>query len=158
MQSLSQEIQAKTSAVNEDAPAGSRPDGSGKFVILAVDDSATVRKLVKLTLTRAGFEVIEAEDGVAALNILATQIPDLILSDVNMPKLNGYKLCSFVKKHERTMNIPVVMLSGKDGVFNKMRGKMNGCDDFIVKPFDATELVAKVREHLKPQVVNASAT
>ena len=65
-----------------------------------------------------------------------------------MPKLNGYKLCNFVKKHERTQHIPVVMLSGKDGPFDKMRGKMNGCDDFIVKPFESADLVNKVREHI----------
>ena len=125
---------------------------SKKPVVLAVDDSPTVRKLVALTLTRAGFEVIEAEDGVEALNILASTRPNIVLSDINMPKLNGYKLCKFVKKHERTSDIPVVMLSGKDGVFDKMRGKLCGCDDFLSKPFEASALVAKVREHISTGV------
>ena len=119
-----------------------------KPLILAVDDSPTVRKLVALTLSSQGFEVITAADGIEALTILSEQLPDLILSDINMPKLNGYKLCKFVKKHERTQSIPVVMLSGKDGVFDKMRGKMNGCNDFIAKPFESAELVAKVRQNL----------
>ena len=74
-------------------------------------------------------------------------MPDIILSDVNMPRLDGYKLCRFVKKHERTKHIPVVMLSGKDGVFDKLRGKMFGCGDYITKPFDSADLVEKVRMH-----------
>ena len=80
--------------------------------------------------------------------MLAEQQPDLILCDINMPRLGGYKLCKFVKKHERTKSIPVIMLSGKDGVFDKMRGKMSGCDDFIGKPFMAADLIAIVQYHL----------
>ncbi len=130
---------------------GSTPTKPGKAripLVLAVDDSPTVRKLVSLTLASDGFEVITASDGVEALNILAERLPDIILSDITMPKLNGYKLCKFVKKHERTKSIPVVMLSGNEGVFDKMRGKMSGCDDYICKPFESAELIKKVREHL----------
>ena len=144
---LSGEVQLP-SAEDEDGESSNLETGPRKFVVLAVDDSPTVRKLVSMTLSREGFEVVEAENGVEALNILANRHPDIILSDINMPKLNGYKLCKFVKKHERTMDIPVVMLSGKDGVFDKMRGKLNGCDDFISKPFESAALVAKVKEHL----------
>ena len=121
---------------------------AGKQKILVVDDSPTIRKLITLTLGGEGYEVITAEDGVNALNVLAETMPDMILTDINMPKLNGYKLCNFVKKHERTKSIPVVMLSGRDGVFDKMRGKMNGCDDFIAKPFESADLIAKVGEVL----------
>lgn len=146
VQEVQQEIQSiennNTTTISDDARS------SKKQLVLAVDDSPTVRKLVSLTLTREGFEVITAVDGIEALNILSERLPDIILSDINMPKLNGYKLCKFVKKHERTQSIPVVMLSGKEGVFDKMRGKMNGCDDFITKPFESAELVAKVREIL----------
>ncbi len=138
-----QEVQFdETVNQNPDPPSGKRP------VVLAVDDSPTVRKLVSLTLEEQGFDVLVAADGIEALNILASRLPDIILSDINMPRLNGYKLCRFVKKHERTASIPVVMLSGKDGVFDKMRGKLSGCDDFIAKPFEAADLVAKVIEHL----------
>lgn len=146
VQEVQQEIQSiennNTTTISDDARS------SKQQLVLAVDDSPTVRKLVSLTLTREGFEVITAVDGIEALNILSERLPDIILSDINMPKLNGYKLCKFVKKHERTQSIPVVMLSGKEGVFDKMRGKMNGCDDFITKPFESAELVAKVREIL----------
>lgn len=139
-----EEIENEPEAVDE-IPAF---DPDREYVVLAVDDSPTIRKLVALTLEEQGFKVISAADGIEALNILADQLPDLILSDINMPRLGGYKLCKFIKKHERTASIPVVMLSGKDGVFDKMRGKMSGCDDFIAKPFEAAELVAKVREHI----------
>ena len=100
-----------------------------------------------MTLERQGFEVIAAADGVEALTVLSEQLPDVILSDINMPRLGGYQLCKFVKKYERTKHIPVIMLSGKDGVFDKMRGKMAGCNDYIVKPFESNDLVAKVRQH-----------
>ena len=119
-----------------------------KPMVLAVDDSPTIRKLVSLTLSRAGFEVMTAEDGIEALSILAEQRPEIVLSDINMPRLGGYRLCKFIKNHERTKSIPVVMLSGNDGVFDKMRGKLSGCDDFISKPFEAADLIAKIQQHL----------
>ena len=100
-----------------------------------------------MTLEREGFEVITAADGLEALQLLSEHMPDIILSDVNMPRLDGYKLCRFVKKHDRTKHIPVVMLSGKDGVFDKLRGKMFGCGDYITKPFETADLVEKVRLH-----------
>jgi CheY-like chemotaxis protein len=121
---------------------------SRKLIVLAVDDSPTVRKLVSLTLKREGFEVITADDGVEALQVLGETLPDIILTDINMPKLGGYKLCKFIKKHDRTKSIPVIMLSGKDGVFDKMRGKINGADDYMVKPFKTDELIAKVNQFL----------
>ncbi|MEM9587805.1 MAG: response regulator, partial [Planctomycetota bacterium] len=78
----------------------------------------------------------------------AQQCPDLILSDINMPKLGGYQLCKLVKKHERTRDIPVIMLSGKDGVFDKLRGTMVGCSDYVTKPFESNELIEKVRQYV----------
>lgn len=115
--------------------------------MLAVDDSPTIRKLVGLTLEREGFEVITACDGLEAVQLLSEHMPDIILSDVNMPRLDGYKLCRFVKKCDRTKHIPVIMLSGKDGVFDKLKGKMFGCGDYVTKPFESAELIEKVRFH-----------
>ena len=123
-------------------------DADAKPVVMIVDDSRTVRKLVQITLTRTGYDVMEAEDGVEALNAIAARRPDLILSDINMPKLDGYQLCKLVKKHDRTKDIPVVMLSGKDGVFDKLRGTMAGSDDFISKPFESDDLCRKVAQYL----------
>ena len=132
---------------DETSGSDSNSTSDKKPVVLAVDDSPTIRKLVSMTLSREGFEVITAADGLEALQILSEQIPDIILSDVNMPRLDGYKLCRFVKKHDRTKHIPVVMLSGKDGVFDKLRGKMFGCGDYITKPFESADLIEKVRLH-----------
>ena len=134
---------AETSSVQQ-APT---ENAEQRPIVLAVDDSPTIRKLLTMTLERQGFEVIAAADGVEALTVLSEQLPDVILSDINMPRLGGYQLCKFVKKYERTKHIPVIMLSGKDGVFDKMRGKMAGCNDYIVKPFESNDLVAKVRQH-----------
>ena len=154
---IEQEIQAEIAELSDEvqevvaeapkAPEAASSDSSDSVLILAVDDSPTIRKLVSLTLEREGFEVITACDGLEAVQLLSEHMPNLILSDVNMPRLDGYKLCRFVKKCERTKHIPVVMLSGKDGVFDKLRGKMFGCGDYITKPFESAELIEKVRLH-----------
>ncbi len=144
---LSDDVREIVADVAPATPTETATGENSKPLVLAVDDSPTILKLVTMTLTREGFEVITAADGLEALQVLAEQLPDIILSDVNMPRLDGYKLCRFVKKHERTKHIPVVMLSGKDGVFDKLRGKMFGCGDYITKPFESNDLVEKVRQH-----------
>lgn len=142
-------VEAPTEAAEVTAePAGTQP------TVMIVDDSPTIRKLVSMTLSRNGFNVVAANDGVEALKILAEQRPDIILSDINMPRLGGYQLCKFVKKHARTKLIPVLLLSGKDGVFDKMRGKMAGCNGYITKPFESADLVHQVRR----QLLSATAT
>ena len=146
---LSEEIQEVVAETPDEPaePIAPAPSTSGKTLVLAVDDSPTIRKLVSLTLEREGFEVITACDGLEAVQLLSDHMPDIILSDVNMPRLDGYKLCRFVKKCDRTKHIPVIMLSGKDGVFDKLRGKMFGCGDYVTKPFESSELIEKVRLH-----------
>lgn len=124
-------------------------------VIVAVDDSATVRKLVSLTLEKIGYKVFTAEDGMNAVDVIAKTNPGLVLLDINMPRLNGYQLCKLIKKHERTRTIPVIMLSGKDGVFDKLRGTLVGCDDYITKPFESSELARKVAAYLPLPVTSA---
>jgi twitching motility two-component system response regulator PilG len=126
----------------EVAPSDGRP------LVMVVDDSPTVRKLVSLTLERRGYRVVSAFDGVAAIKELGTCRPNLILLDINMPRLDGYRLCKLIKKHEATQNIPVVMLSGKDGMFDKLRGRLVGCSDYITKPFEADALTHKVAKYL----------
>lgn len=122
------------------------PD-SGSTVLI-VDDSPTVRKLVTLTLEKQGYRVISACDGVAAIREMAAHVPNLVLLDINMPRLDGYKLCKLIKKHDTTRNIPVVMLAGKDGMFDRLRGRLVGCSDYIAKPFDSTALLSKVHDYL----------
>ena len=128
-------------------PAAVHNPGEGVSV-LVVDDSPTVRKLVTMTLEKNGFTVGAAPDGVVALKSIAEMKPRLILLDITMPRLGGYQLCKLIKKHESTKHIPVIMLSGKDGMFDKVRGKFVGCDDYITKPFDPEELVSKVTTQL----------
>jgi twitching motility two-component system response regulator PilG len=119
-----------------------------KGTVLVVDDSPTVRKIVTMTLEADGYEVVTAEDGVDATKVLVNFSPNLILLDINMPRMGGYKLCKLVKSHPDTSGIPVVMLSGKDGLFDKLRGKLVGCDEYISKPFESEELLKCVREHI----------
>jgi twitching motility two-component system response regulator PilG len=116
--------------------------------ILAVDDSPTVRKLISITLEKHGFRVITAEDGMTALQFLSADPPGLVLTDINMPRLDGYQLCKLIKKHEKTRSIPVIMLSGKDGMFDKLRGRLVGCNDYITKPFESAEIIKKVSSYL----------
>lgn len=116
--------------------------------VLVVDDSPTVRKLVTMTLEKNGYRVVSSYDGVAAIREIAEHNPALILMDVNMPRMDGYQLCKLVRKHEATRHIPVLMLSGKDGVFDRLRGKMVGCSGYVPKPFVPEELVQAVGEHI----------
>lgn len=116
--------------------------------ILVVDDSPTVRKLVAMTLEKRGYRVATAFDGVAAIKEIAAQNPSLILMDVNMPRLDGYQLCKLVKKHDSTRHIPVIMLSGKDGMFDRLRGKLVGCTGYITKPFVPEALIETVERYL----------
>ena len=131
-----------SSTVIEPAKAGE------KLTILTVDDSPTIRKLLAMTLEREGFDVVQAQDGVEALVKMSECNPAMILSDINMPRLDGYKLCKFVKKHAKTKHIPVIMLSGKDGVFDKLRGRMSGCDGYLTKPFESKDLLEKIRSFI----------
>ncbi len=116
--------------------------------ILIVDDSSTICKLVSMTLARQDYEVIVAVDGIDALAKLNEELPDLILLDITMPRMDGYQVCKVVKGNSETADIPVVMLSGKDGFFDKVRGRMVGATDYITKPFEPQELVKVVRRHL----------
>ncbi len=133
---------------NGPRPQPARIKSSDTRTVLVVDDSPTVRKLVEMSLERNGFRVVHAFDGVAAIKEIARQNPSLILMDVNMPRLDGYQLCKLVKKHETTRHIPVVMLISKEGVFDKLKGRLVGCSGYIAKPFSPEELVVAVEQFL----------
>lgn len=145
MQPTQTDVESLTSSFN---PPTRDISADGRPLVMVVDDSPTVRKLVSLTLERRGYRVISAFDGVAAIKELGSCRPDLILLDINMPRLDGYRLCKLIKKHEATQTIPVVMLSGKDGMFDKLRGRLVGCSDYITKPFEADALSQKVAKYL----------
>lgn len=145
VQEASTDVEALAKSFN---PPTADSSADGRPLVMVVDDSPTVRKLVSLTLERRGYRVISAFDGVAAIKELGSCRPDLILLDINMPRLDGYRLCKLIKKHEATQSIPVVMLSGKDGMFDKLRGRLVGCSDYITKPFEADALTHKVAKYL----------
>ncbi len=112
-----------------------------KGTILAVDDSPTVRKLVSITLERHNYRVLSAVDGMGALSKLNDELPDLILLDITMPRMDGYQLCKIIKDNPNTAHIPVVMLSGNDGIFDKMRGRIAGATAYLTKPFNPDKLL-----------------
>jgi len=117
-------------------------------VILVVDDSPTVCKIVQVILTKMGCRVVIAEDGLEALVKIEDEKPDLILLDIMMPHMDGYQVCSLIKKKPHYKHIPVVMLSGKDGFFDKVRGRLAGSTGYITKPFQPDVLTETVEKHL----------
>jgi twitching motility two-component system response regulator PilG len=117
-------------------------------IVLVVDDSPTVRKIVQLTLQRENIYVVTASDGLSALAAVADAQPDLILLDIMLPRMDGYKICNIVRKNMAYRDVPIIMLSGKDTVFDKMKGKLVGANDYITKPFDSNDLVRIVKRHL----------
>ena len=113
----------------------------GAAKVLVVDDSATIRRSAEVFLRQGGYEVMLAEDGFAALSKIASQRPDLVFCDVLMPRLNGYQTCTILKQSADFANIPVVMLSSKDGIFDKARGKIAGAASYLTKPFGKQDLL-----------------
>ena len=126
-------------------------------VVLVVDDSPTVRKIVQLTLQRERIHVVTAGDGLSALAAVADEQPDLILLDIMLPRMDGYNICQVVRRNSAFRDMPIIMLSGKDGLFDKMRGKLAGSTEYITKPFDSAELVQTVKRHLNSAVVRERA-
>ena len=116
--------------------------------VLVVDDSPTVRKIVQMTLQREHIRVITAGDGLSALTSVADELPALILLDIQLPRMDGYTICQIVRKNSQFRAIPIIMLSGKDGLFDKMRGRLAGSTEYLTKPFDSVELVQTVKKHL----------
>jgi CheY-like chemotaxis protein len=126
------------------------PDKKGqenRGSVLIVDVSPTVRKIMRISLERAGYKVVSASDGMQALARLNEVIPDLIFVDIRLPHMDGYQLCKVIKSHGLTKEVPVVMLSGKAGVLDKMKIKMAGASDLITKPFGSADLVGAVEKY-----------
>jgi twitching motility two-component system response regulator PilG len=121
----------------------------GRRIILVVDDSPTIQKVVAVTLEAHGHEVVTASDGMEALSKLRTLKPDLVLLDITMPHMDGYQLCRIMRSNDITRNVPIVMLSGKDGLFDKMRGRMAGAASYITKPFAPSALPPLIDKYCK---------
>ena len=114
--------------------------------IMLIDDSRTIRRSAETMLSKEGCEVITANDGFEALALIHKHEPDMIFVDIMMPRLDGYQTCAIIKNNERFKNVPVVMLTSKDGLFDKARGRIVGSDHYLTKPFTRDELLAAVRQ------------
>jgi twitching motility two-component system response regulator PilG len=116
------------------------------FKVLVIDDSNTIRRSAEIFLKQGGHEVILAEDGFDALAKVNDCQPDLIFCDILMPRLDGYQACAIIKRNPKFADVPIVMLSSKDGVFDKARGRMVGAQDYLTKPFTKDQLLHAVQE------------
>jgi twitching motility two-component system response regulator PilG len=123
--------------------------GSGNLAglkVMVIDDSRTIRKSAETMLGREGCEVLTADDGFEALSLIHKHHPDMIFVDIMMPRLDGYQTCAIIKNNERFRATPVIMLTSKDGLFDKARGRIVGSDHYLTKPFTKDELLETVRE------------
>lgn len=118
--------------------------------VMIIDDSNTIRRSAELFLKQFGCEVILAEDGFDALAKISSHLPDVIFVDIMMPRLDGYQTCSLIKRNSRFKSTPVIMLSSKDGLFDRARGRMVGSDQYLTKPFTQESLVDAVKTYAKP--------
>ncbi len=114
--------------------------------VLVIDDSNTIRRSAEIFLKQGGHDVMLAEDGFDALAKVNDYQPQLIFCDILMPRLDGYQTCAIIKRNVKYSNVPIVMLSSKDGVFDKARGRMVGAQDYLTKPFTKDQLLQAVRQ------------
>ncbi|HQY10288.1 MAG TPA: response regulator [Burkholderiaceae bacterium] len=117
--------------------------------ILVIDDSNTIRRSAEIFLKQGGCEVVLAEDGFDALAKVSDHRPDLIFCDILMPRLDGYQTCAIIKRNPQFASVPVIMLSSKDGLFDKARGRMVGSEDYLTKPFTKDQLLRAVQQYCR---------
>ena len=115
---------------------------------MIIDDSNTIRRSAEIFLVQAGCQVVLAEDGFDALAKIADHQPQVVFCDIMMPRLDGYQTCSLIKKNARFKATPVIMLSSKDGLFDKARGRIVGSEQYLTKPFTREELLGAIRRHV----------
>ncbi len=115
--------------------------------IMVIDDSSTIRRSAEIFLGQVGYQVILAEDGFAALAKINDYHPDLIFCDILMPRLDGYQTCALIKKSAKFRDTPVIMLSSKDGLFDRARGSIVGSNEYLTKPFTKDSLLKTVRNY-----------
>jgi twitching motility two-component system response regulator PilG len=131
-----------------DIEASGAPAAGAK--VLVIDDSNTIRRSAEIFLRQGGHEVVLAEDGFDALSKVNDHTPQLIFCDILMPRLDGYQTCAIIKRNPRFAHVPVIMLSSKDGLFDKARGRMVGSEEYLTKPFTKEQLLRAV-EQFSPQ-------
>jgi CheY-like chemotaxis protein len=151
---------AVVQATDATTPVAEKPKpasyGSSRKTVMIVDDSPTIRKILGLTLERAGYKVVAEPDGESAIERLVQVVPDMILLDIAMPKIDGYEVCKRIKQDPRTKAVPVVMLSGKGALFDKVKGHMAGATEYLTKPFETPAVLAVVANYCEKtaEVVN----
>ena len=123
--------------------------GGSNVKVMVIDDSQTIRRTAETLLTKEGYTVVTAADGFEALAKVADHQPDIIFIDIMMPRLDGYQACALIKSNARYKQTPVIMLSSKDGLFDRARGRIVGSDEYLTKPFTRDELLGAVRAHVK---------
>lgn len=123
------------------------PSNLAGINVMVIDDSKTIRRTAESLLTKAGCAVVTAVDGFEALAKIADHKPDLIFIDIMMPRLDGYQACALIKGNPSFRKIPVIMLSSKDGLFDRARGRLVGSDKYLTKPFTKDELIGAVTAH-----------
>ncbi|MFT4198479.1 MAG: twitching motility response regulator PilG [Pseudoxanthomonas sp.] len=116
--------------------------------VMVIDDSKTIRRTAESLLKREGCEVVTATDGFEALAKIADQQPQIIFVDIMMPRLDGYQTCALIKNNQIFRSTPVIMLSSKDGLFDKARGRIVGSEQYLTKPFTREELLDAIRTHV----------
>ncbi|MEK6668368.1 MAG: response regulator [Aquabacterium commune] len=121
-----------------------KPQAPATTKVLVIDDSNTIRRSAEIFLKQGGYEVVLAEDGFDALSKVNDHAPDVIFCDILMPRLDGYQTCAIIKRNPRFARTPVIMLSSKDGLFDKARGRMVGSQDYLTKPFTKDQLLQAV--------------
>ena len=130
---------------SEAIESGSKPLSSLKVMI--IDDSKTIRKSAETLLNKEGCNVLTAEDGFEALAKIAEHKPDLIFVDIMMPRLDGYQTCTLIKNNRQFRDTPVIMLTSKDSIFDKARGRIVGSEEYLTKPFTRDDLLQAVNRH-----------
>ncbi len=124
--------------------------------VLVIDDSNTIRRSAEIFLRQGGHEVVLAEDGFDALAKVNDHVPQIVFCDILMPRLDGYQTCAIIKRNPRFAHVPVIMLSSKDGLFDKARGRMVGAEDYLTKPFTKEQLLRAV-EQFRPSAASSAA-
>jgi len=119
------------------------------LTVMVIDDSKTIRRTAEILLSEQGCKVLLANDGFESLAIIANDRPDMIFVDIMMPRLDGYQTCALIKGHSEYRDIPVVMLSSKDSIFDMARGRLAGSESYITKPFTRNDLMTAIQEHVK---------
>ena len=128
--------------------SGVDPEIAG-LKVMVIDDSKTIRRTAETLLKKAGCDVVTAVDGFEALAKIADNKPDIIFVDIMMPRLDGYQTCALIKHNQLFKKTPVIMLSSKDGLFDRARGRIVGSEQYLTKPFTKDELIGAIKSHAK---------